>query len=258
MNLFNFDIPHLMTFMLVFIRLGGLIFTMPVFGASTIPTQMKVGLAGLVAFVVFSVAKIPTVDVTMPMGKYIYLLGGEVMIGLIIGFASQFLFNAVEFAGDLVGIQIGFGIVNVLDPTTSSQIGITSQFLNTLALLVFLAINGHHWFIMAAVKSFDVLPLMGFAPHAGLTDLFISLTAQVMVLAIKLSAPVVATILLLNIGLGLIARTVPQMNVFIVGFPLQISLGLFILGMSMPTFYEILRHYFGAFPETALSIMKLL
>jgi flagellar biosynthetic protein FliR len=124
--------------------------------------------------------------------------------------------------------------------------------------LIFLAINGHHWFIMAAVKSFSVIPLLGFSPSAALPDLIISLTANVMVLAIKLSAPVVVTILLLNVALGLIARTVPQMNVFIVGFPLQIGLGLFIMGVSIPTFYEILRVYFHAFPETAVSIMKML
>jgi flagellar biosynthetic protein FliR len=258
MNLFNFDVVHLMGFLLVFVRMGGLIFTMPVLGAATIPGHLKIGLAVMVSFVVFSVAKLPPVDVSMPMGRFILLLSGEVAIGLVIGFASQLMFNAVEFAGELISTQVGFGIVNVLDPTTNSQVSITSQFLNTIALLIFLAINGHHWFLTAAVRSFEVIPLLGFHPQQGLMDLVITLTADVLVLAVKLSAPVVVTLLLLNVALGLVARTVPQMNVFIVGFPLQIALGLFIMGVSLPTFFEILKVYFYRFPETAVTLMRLM
>jgi flagellar biosynthetic protein FliR len=258
MNLYNFNIVQIVGFMLVFVRMSGLIFTMPVLGAATVPSHIKIGLAVVVSFVVFTVAKLPPVDITMPMGRFILMLSGEVAIGLVIGFASQLMFNAVEFAGELIGTQIGFGIVNVLDPTTNSQVSITSQFLNTVSLLIFLAINGHHWFLTAAVKSFDVIPLLGFAPAQGLVDMIISLTADVLVLAVKLSAPVVVTLLLLNVALGLVARTVPQMNVFIVGFPLQIALGLFIMGASLPTFFEILKIYFYKFPETAVSIMRLL
>lgn len=258
MNLFDFDIVQIAGFMLVFVRMSGLIFTMPVLGAATIPPPLKIGLAVLVSFIVFSVAKLPRVDITMPMGRFVLLLAGEVAIGLVIGYASQLVFNAVEFAGELVGTQIGFGIVNVLDPTTNSQVSITSQFLNTLSLLIFLAINGHHWFLTAAVRSFEIIPLLGFAPSHGLVDLVISLTADVLVLAIKLSAPVVATIFLLNVALGLVARTVPQMNVFIVGFPLQIALGLLVMGAGLPTFFEILKIYLYKFPDTATSIMRLL
>jgi flagellar biosynthetic protein FliR len=258
MNLFNFDAAALIGFLLVFVRMSGLVFTTPVIGGAAVPAQIKIGLAGLVSFMVVAVAKLTPVDVSMPFGRFVLLAAGEAAIGLVIGFCAQLMFNAVEFAGEMIGTQIGFGIVNVLDPTTNSQVSITSQYLNTLALLLFLAINGHHWFLTAAVRSFEVLPLLGFNPSRGISEMVITLTANVLVLAVRLSAPVVVTLLLLNVALGLIARTVPQMNVFIVGFPLQIAVGLFVLGVSIPVFFETLKSQFRMFPETALNLMRLL
>ncbi|MBI3582205.1 MAG: flagellar type III secretion system protein FliR [Nitrospinae bacterium] len=258
MSLFNFDAAALIGFLLVFVRMSGLIFAMPVVGAAAVPGHIKIGLAGLVSFMVAAVSKLTPVDVAMPFGRFVLLAAGETAIGLVIGFAAQLLFNAVELAGEMIGTQIGFGIVNVLDPSTNSQVSITSQFLNNLALLLFLAINGHHWFLTAAVRSFEVLPLLGFNPSRGTADAAITLTANVLVLAVRLSAPVVVTLLLLNVALGLIARTVPQMNVFIVGFPLQIAVGLFILGASIPVFFETLKSQFRLLPETALNLMRLL
>lgn len=258
MNLFNFDVVAFAGFILVFTRISGLMFTMPILGSNSIPAHLRIGLAALVSFIVFTVAKIPPVDVAMPLGRFVIMLAGEMAIGLSVGYASQLLFSAVQFAGQLVGFQIGFGIVNVLDPTTNSQVSITSQFLNIVALLTFLSINGHHWLLAAAVRSFDLIPVLGFSPSPGLVDMITTLTANVFVLAIKLSAPVVATLLLLNVALGLIARTVPQMNVFIVGFPLQISLGLFMMGISIPIFQAILQNSFQHLFEDVIGLMKLM
>lgn len=258
MNLFNFDYGAFIGFTLVFVRMGGLILTMPVLGATTVPAQARIGLVAITAYIVFSVAKLPPVDMGMPMGRFTLMLAGELAIGLTIGFASQLIFTAVQFAGQLIGFQIGFGIVNVLDPTTNSQVSITSQFWNIVALLVFLAINGHHWLIAAAARSFDLIPVLGFTPHAGLVDLVTTLTADVFVLAIKLAAPVMATMLLLNVALGLIARTVPQMNVFIVGFPVQIALGLFMIGAGLPVFYHVFRGSVFHLFENVIGLMKLM
>ncbi len=258
MNLFNLDYGAFIGFTLVLIRMSGLMLTMPVLGASTIPPQARIGLVAITSYIVFSVTKLPPVDMGMPMGRFILMLAGEMAIGLTIGYASQLIFTAVQFAGQLIGFQIGFGIVNVLDPTTNSQVSITSQFWNIIALLVFMAINGHHWLITAAAKSFDLIPVLGFTPHAGLVDLITTLTADVFVLAIKLAAPVMATMLLLNVALGLIARTVPQMNVFIVGFPVQIALGLFMIGAGLPVFYYVFRGSVFHLFENIIGLMKLM
>ncbi len=258
MSLYNFDYAAFIGFTLVLVRMSGIILTMPVLGASTIPAYARIGLTAIIAYIVYMVAALPPVDMGMPMGRFTLMLAGELAIGLTIGFASQLIFSAVQFAGQLIGFQIGFGIVNVLDPTTNAQVSITSQFWNIVALLIFLAINGHHWLITASAKSFDLIPVLGFAPHAGLVDLVTTLTANVFVLAIKLAAPVMATMLLLNVALGLIARTVPQMNVFIVGFPLQIALGLFMIGAGLPVFYYVFRGSIFQLFENIIGMMKLM
>ncbi len=258
MNLYNFDYGAFIGFTLVLVRMSGLLLSMPILGATTIPVQARIGFVAITSYIVFSVAKLPPVDTGIPMGRFTFMLMGELAIGLTIGYASQLIFSAVQFAGQLIGFQIGFGIVNVLDPTTNSEVSITSQFWNIVALLVFLAINGHHWLIAAAAKSFDLIPVLGFTPHAGLVDLITTLTADVFVLAIKLAAPVMATMLLLNVALGLIARTVPQMNVFIVGFPVQIALGLFMIGVGLPVFYQVFRGSVFNLFENIIGLMKLM
>ncbi|MEE8484846.1 MAG: flagellar biosynthetic protein FliR [Nitrospinota bacterium] len=237
MTLFNnFDIASFIGFLMVLVRMSALLMTMPVFGSGNIPTQARIGLIAVTSYIVFTVTDLPPIDLTMSVFEFAVMLTGELAIGLIIGFATQLIFTAVQVAGQMIGFQMGFAIVNVMDPATNSQVSITAQFQNIVALLIFLAINGHHWLIFSAAKSFSLIPVFGFTPQAGLMDMMLLLTKNVFITAVKLGAPIMATLLFLNVGLGLVARTVPQINVFIVGFPLQIGIGLFMLGATLPIF----------------------
>lgn len=258
MNAFNFDAASFMGFVLVFTRMSAILLSMPVLGAGSVPVQARIGLVAVTSYIVFMAARLPAIDAGLPLERYALMLAGELVIGLTVGFATQLIFSAVQFAGQLVGFQIGFGIVNVIDPTTNAQISITSHFWNIVALLIFMSINGHHWLIAASAKSFEIIPVLGFSPSGDLVALITAITANVFVIAIKLSAPVMATLLLLNVALGLIARTVPQMNVFIVGFPLQIGLGLFMMGVGMPVFYYIFRGHVHQVFEQVLGLMRLM
>ncbi len=237
MTLFNnFDIASFIGFLMVLVRMSALLMTMPVFGSRNIPTQARIGLIAVTSYIVFTVTDLPPIDLSMSVFKLAVMLSGELAIGMIIGFATQLIFTAVQVAGQMIGFQMGFAIVNVMDPATNSQVSITAQFQNIVALLIFLAINGHHWLIFSAAKSFSLIPVFGFAPQAELVEMMLLLTKNVFITAVKLGAPIMATLLFLNVGLGLVARTVPQINIFIVGFPLQIGMGLFMLGATLPIF----------------------
>ena len=258
MNLFNFDIAAFLQFIMVFVRMSAVIYTMPVLGSGSVPRMAKIGLTGAIAFIIYTSVDLKPVDLSMPILKLTLMLLGEVAIGLTIGFASQLVFTAVQLAGSVIGFQMGFAIVNVMDPATQSQVSITAQFQNIMALLIFLAIDGHHMLLNASVKSFEMIPLLGFNPSSGIVELMLLLTKNVFVSAIKLAAPIMASLFLLNVALGLIARTVPQMNVFIIGFPLQIAIGLFMLGATAPIFGLLFQHDFMELEHSLHAVFRLL
>jgi len=258
MNIFNFEIGSFIQFFMVFVRISAIILTMPVVGSANVPRQVKVGLTIAIAYIVVQTANLPPVDLTLSVWELALKLIGELAVGLTIGFATQLIFTAVQLAGSIVGFQMGFAIVNVMDPATQSQVSITAQFQNILALLIFLSIDGHHWLITACTESYDVIPVLGFHPSSELVEMMINLTKNVFEAAIKLASPIIASLFILNVALGLIARTVPQMNVFIVGFPLQISIGLFLLGASTPIFLLLFRQWFTQLFQDLHGLMRLM
>jgi len=258
MSLFNFDIATFMQFAIIFMRMSAIIFIMPIIGSSTVPAMAKITLVGALSMITLQSINMPPLDLTMSIWQFAVLASSEVLIGLTIGFSTQLVFSSVQLAGHIIGFQMGFAIVNVLDPATNSQVSITAQFQNIMALLIFLTIGGHHMLISASVASFHFIPALGFEPNAGIVEMMINLTKNVFIVGIKLAAPIMATLFFLNVGLGLIARTVPQMNVFIVGFPLQIGIGLFMLGATAPIFFAVFRDSFGDLIQNLPAMMKLM
>jgi len=160
-------------------------------------------------------------------------MSGEVLIGVLLGFASRLVFAGIQLAGQLIGFQMGFSIVNIIDPVTSTQVSIIAEFQYLVAALLFLATSAHHVFLAAIVESYKVLPIYDFQftgrscrPHRPFRQHVCHCREDF--------RPLIAALLLTNVGLGLIARTVPQINIFIVGFPLQIAVGLIGIGLTCP------------------------
>ncbi len=219
--------------LLVILRVGGIMTVAPMFGHRNVPSMVKLGLILLISLILLPTVT-TSVDLPPNLLSMVAILAKEVMAGLAIGFTSLLIFIAIQFAGNLIGMQMGFGIVNVLDPNSQTQVPLIGQLQFLLAMLIFLALDGHHMLLSAITGSFHIIPL------GEIT--FTHLTSEVLVRAvvgslaqgIKLGAPCIVTLFLLDVSLGIVARTVPQMNIFIIGFPLKISVGLFMLGASMP------------------------
>jgi flagellar biosynthetic protein FliR len=218
---------------------------------------VKVGLSFMLAVIVFPLVNVNE-GFTLPLISLGVAMTGEVLIGVIIGFTARLLFAAVQLAGQLVGFQMGFGIVNVIDPQTSAQVSIIAQFENIITLLIFLALNAHHWFIMAIAKSFEVVPLLTFSFTNSLMEALVQLSCDMFVVAAKVAAPIIAILLFTSVALGLLARTVPQMNIFIVGFPLKLAIGLLAVGLTLPLLSTILRNLFQGLGGDMAVLMKLM
>jgi flagellar biosynthesis protein FliR len=161
------------------------------------------------------------------------LLLSEFAVGMILGLMVQVFFEAVRMMGQLVGFQTGFAITNILDPQSGIQVSILSNMAYLVTLVLFLALDGHHLFIRALKESYEVLPVGALhlkgEPFVELMGKF----GDMFVLSIKMGAPAIVGLLFLKAALGLVTKAIPQMNVMIVAFPLQIVLGLFLFGISL-------------------------
>jgi flagellar biosynthetic protein FliR len=242
----NFSAGQIELFFLVLLRVSTIVVMIPILGDRTTPVRVKGGLAIFITLLV-----LPSVDPAAGADDLFALglrMGGEVLIGIILGFACRLAFTGIQMAGQLVGFQIGFSIVNIIDPLTSEQVSIVAELQYLFAGLLFLGVNGHHMLIQAVSESYSVLPVLGFHMTGELAQSLVDLSRNMFVIAVKISAPIVVALLFANIGLGLIARTVPQMNVFIVGFPLQIAIGLIGIGLTIPVFLQIVEGLFSNLP----------
>jgi len=186
------------------------------------------------------------------------MVGFETLIGFTIGLVSQLTFGAVQMAGQLAGIQMGVGLSNLIDPQTQEHITSLAQWQNLLALLVFLSIDGHHMLIRAIADSFTVLPLGGGMPQAAGFGIVLDLAGGLFVVALKIAAPVMVLLLLVNAAMGVLAKLIPQLNVFIVGFPLNVAAGLFVLAASQPFTVRLLTASFGEVGTVLANVVRAL
>jgi flagellar biosynthetic protein FliR len=233
MSLLQLSALELEKLLLIILRVSGIIVVAPVFGHRSVPSMLKAGLILLISIVLLPTVAAP-VDIPPELWAMSGMLIKEIAAGLMIGFASLLLFIAIQFAGNLIGLQMGFGIVNVIDPNSQEQVPLIGEFQFLLAMLIFLSLDGHHMVLSAIAGSFAVIPLGKITFTQISAEIITRAVVDTIALAIKLGAPCIVTLFLLDVSLGIVARTVPQMNIFIVGFPLKISVGLFMLAASLP------------------------
>ena len=236
MDLTRLAIEEFLRFVLVATRMSGLFILAPALGSSGIPTRIKVALAGLVGLIVLPAlppARIGVDVAALSVPGYVVVMAGELLIGLTIGLVAAFVLTGVEMAGLFVGQQTGTGLANVINPMTGSEVSDMGQFYSFLALAVFLVIGGHRMLVAAMLRSFDAVPLGAFRFSADLGLAVVPMAGRIFVIALTLSAPAVTALVLTTVAMGLIARTVPQLNILTAGFPIRILLGWFIVLVSL-------------------------
>lgn len=228
---------------MVLVRVAAFMAALPFFGSQAVPGSVKVWLT-----VAISLVLMPVVNAEKPQSDLASLitgLMGEALIGVTIGLGARLIFAAVELGGALIGLQLGFGLANVLDPTTQEQSSVIGQLQSLLATMVFFALNAHHFIFRSLVQSFELVPSFGFQMNGALMDRFVDLGGGMFLLGVKVGIPVMMALLLTQIAMGILARVVPQMNIFLFGFTLTIAVGLFMVGVSMPLFVEAVSDQFN-------------
>jgi flagellar biosynthetic protein FliR len=257
MLLLNFPLDQIVLLFFIMVRVSAILFTMPFLSARNVPVLLKAGLALTVSLMLMP--QLSVTPPTLPSSPIGFALGvaSEVGIGLIIGLAVQLLFVGIQMAGQIAGFQMGFAIANVVDPVSSLQIPMLSQFIYLFSMVLFLSLDLHHHFLKALMDGFEIIPFWGATFNGSIFELMMKLASDIFVIAAKIGAPVMVAMLLTSVALGLIARTVPQMQIFIVAMPLKIILGLIFLGLSIPFCASFLQDAFVALGRTVQGMIRL-
>lgn len=252
MNTFELLFNKYELFLLILIRTSGIFLISPFFSSQNVPNTMKIGfsiiLSGLITL---------TLDIDMNYTEiaFVVLIIKELMVGFAIGFISYAFFTTFYVMGQIIDMKIGFGMINVVDPQHRVQVPLMGNFYYILAFLLLLSFDGHYMIINALVDSYEFIPIGKFVIKEKSAFIMIDVLAKSFETGFKLSAPIIIIIFLTDLLLGILSRTMPQMNVFVVGMPLEILIGLIIIGVSIPIFYSIAT---GVFNQTVDIIYKFL
>ncbi|WP_138493963.1 flagellar biosynthetic protein FliR [Paenibacillus pinistramenti] len=244
-------------FMLVFCRITAFFVAAPVFSSRTVPNTFKIGFSGMVAVLIFLVygtkQTVPT-DLT-----YIVFILREILVGLLMGYVATLMFTAISMAGAFLDIQIGFGMANVLDPMTGASAPVTGNFKYAIATLFFLGMNGHHYLLEAALRSYDWIPITGdvFAriQNGNVSEFLIRAFGQSFMIAFQMAAPIIVALFLTDVALGFLAKTAPQYNIFVIGVPLKVLVGLILLLVFMSSLVYSFQQLFETLFKTLENLL---
>ena len=235
---------NLSLFLLILSRWTGMIMLAPVFGARGVPSIVKIGLAGSLSFILYPILLAMKPEIPVEVMPFMGLVIKESLVGLVIGFIIYALTAVLQGAGQLIDFQMGFTMGNALDPVYGMQSPLMGNFQLVLATILLLATNSHHYLIMAMVKSYTYIPMNITPIPAGIT-FYVNLVVHIFALSVQIAIPVVVAILLADLGIGLLGRTVPQLNIFSVVFPIKIIFGFVLLILMMPFFGGTIAHLFN-------------
>ena len=235
---------NLTLFLLILARWTGMIMLAPVFGARGVPGVVKLALAGSLSVIVYPLISASKPSIPVELLPYIAVVIKEVFVGLVIGFVIYTLTAVLQGAGQLIDFQMGFTMGAAIDPVYGVQSPMMGNFQMVLATMLLLATNSHHYLIAAMVKSYAYIPLNPSNMPSNFT-FYTLLVTHVFALAIQMAMPVFGALLVSDVGVGLLSRTVPQLNIFSVVFPVKIIFGFILLILSVPFFGESVTHLFN-------------
>lgn len=231
---YNFSINELVAFGLILVRMVAFVVAMPVIGTANIPIQIKILFTLSMSAILYPSLGWQEMAIAVDSLNLITLIAKEAFVGLSLGYVARFFFFAITMAGQVVSISMGLASAQLFNPSMGETSSAFDQFFGILATLFFLAINGHHFLIGGLVDSFRLVPLTALTVDLTAFGGFGAVVSEAMVIAVKICAPVMISILFMNIAMGIVGRTVPQINVLITALPVNSMVGFIIVIIALP------------------------
>lgn len=245
-------------FLLVLVRLLAFLLILPVFTGTNIPASIKVGFAFFLAVVIFSNGSFGRITYDENIFGYVILIIKEFLVGFITAFVVYVMFSVFYFIGQLVDFQIGFSMVSVFDPMSQIQVPITGNLFYLLIMLLFIQTGGLDSMIYTISKSYEVLPVGSafILGNVSIMRYILDIMTNYFVLGIKFAMPIVGTILIVDIALGVLTKAVPQMNVFVVGMPIKLFIGLIVIYLIIPVFGSIYNYIYSDSVRYIMNVIR--
>lgn len=243
MNLFNFNPADFLSFLLTLMRVSLVLFIMPFFGGRVTPAPVKAALCLILTIAVWPTLSFPGQALPANIWALMLMLIGELTMGLTLSIVVNIIFAAVQTGGSLIGFQMGFAMINVADPVSGVNESITGHLMYMVAFLIFLILDGHLFLIRGLAESFRLVPPGGLYLGPALGRQVLELSSQIFVLGIRIAAPVMVAVFLVDLAIALVGRAATQMNILAFGFPLKIITGFIFMGLM----FTIMSRYVGGF-----------
>jgi flagellar biosynthetic protein FliR len=243
------------SFLMVVVRCLSFFAIGPLFTHQKVPAQVQAIAAVATAVVLYPALPLPEATPPATLLGFSLSLGKEVLLGGLLGLVAGVVFAGISFAGELVGLQMGFAIANVFDPVGSEQVPLLGRMQELMAVFLFLLADGHHIFLRGLSISLERVPPGGFVDLAALPAYLLPMGASIFFIALQVGAPILAALFLTDAALGFVARAVPQMNIFLVGIPVKIFVGMLFLTIATPLLASLLRIYSNQMETRLLAIL---
>ncbi len=240
--------------LLVFVRFAGFFVQAPIWGSHHFDKKILVASAAVWSFIVYPSIEVPN-NISFEPLNFILMVATQLLVGLIIGYASFMVMAAAQFGGEMLDTQMGLSVAASYDPASGSSVNMMRRFKFYLAMTLFLCFDGHHTLIKTMFESFQFIPLSGMNYSGEMTHHLIVMTAQIFYFGIQIASPAMAALFTTQIGLGMLARVAPQMNVFMLSFPLNIAIGLTMLSAAMLLIINALNKQFIGNSEALVQLL---
>lgn len=254
----SIPLDPVLVWLMVFTRIAFLFVFFPVMGEGFLMARLRVIISGVVAFALTPVVPVSADLFPQTVSAMVFFIGSEALLGFSLGFIGKLLFAVIQFSGQVGGEQMGFGIVNAINPTSGHQVSVVAEMQYLLAILVFLSSGLHHVFISVLANSFAVLPPGSAEFTPGVADFFMNMGSALFNLSVRFAMPVIVVIFAINMGMAMIGRAVPQINIFIESFPLRIMAGVLVIIASLGILVQLWLQMFGSMEPAMAELLSLM
>jgi flagellar biosynthetic protein FliR len=251
------SLEQMQGFFWVLMRVSIIVFLLPLFGARGIPSIWKIGLSIILAIVLMP-ALPPAAGYPETAAEIIIAFVSEAMFGLILAVTVRMFFTSIQMAGHFMSFQMGFSMARAIDPQAEVQDSVLTELMYILTILMFFTMDGHHIFLRALASSFQTVPPGGAAFDSSIAGVLVKISGEMFLIGVKLAAPMVIALFLSNLCLGIVARTVPQVNILMVGFPVNICIGLVFLIFTFSNMSPFMEDLFGKIGEAMMALIRLM
>ncbi len=251
-------VDQFVLFLMIFLRVSSLLVTSPMFGHSAVPVQIKAALGFFLAFVLFSFNMNHGAAIQLKLWGIVVVALKEILTGASIGFAIGIIFAGVRYAGDIIGVDMGFSMAMMYDPENNASFPVLGEMLYIYLLMIFILMNGHHFILEALQTSYEFIPIGQWNMGQKAITLLIALTGQIFVVGVKIAAPLMVSLFLANVSLGILNKAMPQMNIFGVIFSLKIGIGMIVLVATVPILAFVFKKILSVFESSIIELIRLM